>query len=385
MATFTWSILTGEYPPQAGGVADYTALLARALADAGDEVHVWTAGDARVEEGRVQVHAAPGAFGPRALRALDRGHRRLPREAIVLVQYTPHAFGLRGVNLPFCAWAAGWRARSLWVMFHEVHFPFERSAPLRHQALSLAQQGMARLLASRARRTFVSTPAWTPVLARVAPRAPTPAWLPVPSNLPTVVAPAASAAARDTLGVAPGQPLLGHFGSYGAWFREHVVSALLRLLERPERRAVLLGRGGEVAAAALVAARPALAGRVHARAGSAAELSALIAGCDLLLQPFVDGPTTRRGSLMAALALGRAVVTNDGPLTDDLFRHGLVALAASPAGLVAEAERLLAAPAVRARLESAAAAAYRERFALERTVETLRAAAREEGERCDSR
>jgi hypothetical protein len=37
----TWHILTGEYPPQPGGVSDYTRQLARALVDAGDSVEVW--------------------------------------------------------------------------------------------------------------------------------------------------------------------------------------------------------------------------------------------------------------------------------------------------------------------------------------------------------
>ena len=40
----SWHILTGEYPPRPGGVADYTSQVAAGLAEAGDEVHVWTTG-----------------------------------------------------------------------------------------------------------------------------------------------------------------------------------------------------------------------------------------------------------------------------------------------------------------------------------------------------
>ena len=36
-----WAILTGEYPPQAGGVSDYTRLVAEGLAAVGDEVAVY--------------------------------------------------------------------------------------------------------------------------------------------------------------------------------------------------------------------------------------------------------------------------------------------------------------------------------------------------------
>ena len=35
--------VTCEYPPRVGGVADYTAALARELARRGERVHVWTA------------------------------------------------------------------------------------------------------------------------------------------------------------------------------------------------------------------------------------------------------------------------------------------------------------------------------------------------------
>ena len=35
-----WHILTCEYPPQSGGVSDYTYLVAKGLAELNDQVHV---------------------------------------------------------------------------------------------------------------------------------------------------------------------------------------------------------------------------------------------------------------------------------------------------------------------------------------------------------
>src|SRR5579862_6625194 len=43
-----WHIITPEYPPQTGGVSDYTRLVAEGLAEKGDVVHVWC--PARVED-----------------------------------------------------------------------------------------------------------------------------------------------------------------------------------------------------------------------------------------------------------------------------------------------------------------------------------------------
>src|SRR5438445_3804219 len=61
-----WHIITCEYPPQLGGVSDYTYLLSSALAAAGDSVHVWCptgSGDPTPAPG-VVVHRELGRFNP---------------------------------------------------------------------------------------------------------------------------------------------------------------------------------------------------------------------------------------------------------------------------------------------------------------------------------
>jgi len=91
----TWAIVTGEYPPQRGGVADYTRLVARGLAAAGDQVHVWTSPCAAKtpEDPGIRVHRLPDRFGLRGLLRLDTQLRRFLNPDRVLVQYVPHAFG----------------------------------------------------------------------------------------------------------------------------------------------------------------------------------------------------------------------------------------------------------------------------------------------------
>jgi hypothetical protein len=58
----TWHIVTGEYPPDVGGVADYTETVAHALHASGDRVHVWTAGTAGTTPGAVMVHRVFGGW-----------------------------------------------------------------------------------------------------------------------------------------------------------------------------------------------------------------------------------------------------------------------------------------------------------------------------------
>ena len=70
----TWHIITGEYPPQHGGVSDYTRRVARGLVEAGDRVQVWAPpahGPERVDPG-VAVRRLPDRFGPRSLRVLSQ-------------------------------------------------------------------------------------------------------------------------------------------------------------------------------------------------------------------------------------------------------------------------------------------------------------------------
>jgi glycosyltransferase involved in cell wall biosynthesis len=77
---------------------------------------------------------------------------------------------------------------------------------------------------------------------------------------------------------------------------------------------------------------------------------------------------------MGGLGLGLPIVTNTGHLTEPLWRElAPVALVegTAPGPMVEAAERLLSRPEERAAQRERATRVYRERFALERTVEAL--------------
>ncbi|MGE0712234.1 MAG: glycosyltransferase [Planctomycetota bacterium] len=391
MRARAWVILTGEYPPQRGGVADHTRLLAEGLAARGHEVHVCApdpeepAEPTPPERGGVQVHRLPGSFGPRALATLDALLLdELPRPRRLLVQYVPHAFGQRALNLGLCVWlAARGRQETLWTYFHEVAYPYQDPPWRRTNLLAGGHRLMAALVARASARRLVTTPRWAELLAQVADPARYPCeWQGVFSNLPTAADPARVLALRAELG-APGQGegsardrvLLGHFGSYGRLIAPALAASAPRALDRaPRAHLVLLGRGSEAFAAALRAEHPRHGQRIHARGALAPAAAAeAISAMDLLLQPYEDGVCSRRGSLQAALALGRCVLTHAGPATEPLWAEsGAVALApGSPDALAAAAAQLCADPQRRAELGARARRVYTERFALERTLERL--------------
>jgi len=68
-----WHILTGEYPPQRGGVSDYVGLLAAGLGEAGLDVHVWAPrwSDPTAVVANVTVHRCAGRWTAGDLRRLS--------------------------------------------------------------------------------------------------------------------------------------------------------------------------------------------------------------------------------------------------------------------------------------------------------------------------
>ena len=319
-----WTILTGEYPPQPGGVSDYTRLVAEGLAAVGDEVAVYAPpqgiGPDSAPPG-VRVRRLPDRFGLRGLRWLDRELAR-DRPDRILIQFVPHAFGLKAMNLPFAAWVAA-RARRVapvWLMFHEVAFPFVRR-PLRHNLLAVVNRVMAWAVAGAADRVLVSIPSWGQLLCQICPRARPSEWLPVPCNVATVADPGAVATVRFRHAPDPATPLVGHFGTFGRSITDLLDPAVVGLLGTvPRARILLIGRGSERYHTQIGATHPDLADRVTGTGElPPAEVAAHLRACDLLLQPYPDGVSSRRGSVMAGLANRVPVVTNLGALSEPLW------------------------------------------------------------------
>lgn len=364
-------------------MSDYTRRLATGLAAAGEEVHVWApaAASPPPRDPGVEVHPLSNGFGPRGLRALHHALARCPPPRRLLVQYVPQAFGYRAMNLPFCLWLAARPANEeLWVMFHEVAFPWGWSRPLTHNVLGAVTRTMALALLSRADRALVSTASWEAMLRALPARLPPVTWLPIPSNLPVELSPTELEAARATLHSNAGGFLLGHFGTYGAPIADLLRPVALRLLAADhDRRLLLLGRRGEDFAASLAAADPSLTARLIAPGMlPEREVAARLAACDVLVQPFPDGVTTRRTSVMAGLALGVPTVTNEGPLTEPWWREtGPVELASAPApdAIAAATERVLADGPRRTTLGARAKETYRRELSSSCTVEKLLALA----------
>ncbi len=372
-----WAIITGEYPPQAGGVSDYTRALSEALAAVGDEVHVWAPGASSAEQhSEVIVHRLPGRLGISSLRRLGRELDALPTPYRILVQYVPQAFGWKAMNVPFCVWLWSRRRTPVLVMFHEIVVALDRSQPLRHNVLGLVTRLMAALVTRSAKEIFVSTPAWARFTRTFWCGGRTAIWLPVPSTIGEDVDVSQAQSVRRRL-TGSQETLIGHFGTYGPYSREVLRAVVSALLTRDEhRRVLLLGRGSQLFAHDFATLDAALRDRIIVLDDLPVEEVRLhVAACDLVFQPYKDGITTRRTSSMAALALGIPVVTNMGRLSEPLWRElGGVALAqdASPEAFIHTIEELLRCPKKKAEQARKGASLYASQFAIRNTIQALR-------------
>src|SRR5262249_12313277 len=135
-------------------------------------------------------------------------------------------------------------------------------------------------------------------------------WLPIPSTVSVVEDAAGVAAFRSRLAPS-GQFVVGHFGTFGRYVTDLLAPAVPALLESETRCVMLLlGRGSESFRDQLAARHPEFAARLHA-AGTleGATLSRFLQTCDVLLQPYPDGVSTRRTTAMAGLSHGLPLVT----------------------------------------------------------------------------
>lgn len=369
-----WHLLSCGYPPHIGGVASYTRAVAEGLAARGADVHVWCPGPADRDAGPVHVHAAPDRWAFGDLRRVGRALDVCPSPRTLFVQWVPHGYGYKSLNLPFAAWvfARAMRGDRVEVMVHEPWLDFERSS-LRVSAAATVHRLMMLLLLRSARRAWVSIPAWLPGLRRLAGSTDV-AWLPVPSLLAVVSDAVAVQSQREALAPA-GTPLVGHFGTYGRLVTDLLGPSLEALLcANANARVVLLGHGGDVFREGFVGAHPYWKGRVFAT-GTLDEtrLSHVLQACDVLLQPYPDGVSARRTTANSLLAHGCAVVTTRGPLTEGLWREsGAVETAPpNPAELGSAVARLLSDQPARLALGRAARELHARVFGLEHTIATL--------------
>lgn len=377
----SYHLITSEYPPQTGGVSDYSRQLAAGLAECGDEVHVWcpASPDGLPFQTGVQVHRQFGAFSHADLERVGAELDTFPGPRRLLVQWVPHGYGYRSMNLGFCWWL--WKrvrrhGDRIQLMVHEPFLTFSWTSPVQN-ALALVHRFMTVLLLNASDRVWMSIPGWEKLLRPYALGRKVPfRWLPIPSNIPVSDDRAQVEAVRLRYATGKGV-LIGHFGTYGASIVKLLEPILAVWAKDPPNEAILLiGKGSDRFRRRLIEEHPQLSSLIHATGIlKADEISHHLAACDLLIQPYPDGVSSRRTSFMAGLAHGKPIVSTTGWLSEALWTQcGAVALAPAgdPNAFHRHVQRLCGDAGERQRLGSASGRLYREQFDSSHIISSLR-------------
>src|SRR5262249_50941916 len=137
------------------------------------------------------------------------------------------------------------------------------------------------------------------LLARLVPDCHAIEWLPVPSNLPTVANLSQVAKIRQQIAPEPGR-LVGHFGTFGTSIAKLLTATLPRVLfANHHHRVLLVGLNSQRFRDQILKQYGELKQRIFATGSLSHEDAAnCLAASDMLFQPYVDGISSRRGSVM---------------------------------------------------------------------------------------
>ena len=175
------------------------------------------------------------------------------------------------------------------------------------------------------------------------------------------------------------QWVIGHLGTYGGPVASLLETALPPILDAvPTSQVLLLGEGSTAFRERLIAAGKLPEGRITATGFLPdADLAAHLGACDVVVQPYPDGITSRRTSAMAALKLGVPLVTTRGRLTDRLWSDAsgvMLAPVGDTDAILTHLKDLLSEPDRRKRLGLKGRELYRRFFDLRYTVDALKSA-----------
>ena len=382
MSCDTWHILTGEYPPQGGGVSDYTAQVAEGLAGHGAGVFVWTGTTNNVAPmpvtPGVRIQRIAGLWARQGLGQLNEELSRWAAPRRLLVQYAPNAWGCKGLNFTFCNWLRERRelGDEVRLMVHEPFYPYQLWDKPTRWLLAAGQRRMMRTLLAASSKVYVAIPAWGEMLRPFdGEKGREMSWLPICSTIPVSATTPQVEALRHWF--APhGEFIVGSFGGFGGSvgaMTEEFFGSLLAL--RGDVVALFIGAGGARLAERIGRRFPNVENRLRASGTlPARDVSCHLMACDALFQAYPDGVSTRRTSTIAALAHGRPVVTLQGTLTEPFWAAtGGVRLVAmnDGAGCVRAVSELLDDATARHTLGARAHAVYEEHLALRHTIDTL--------------
>lgn len=311
--------ITGEYPPMQGGVGAFTQELSHALNALGHEVFIFT--DHRAKQAQkddpVHVTADAHSWGWGTLSRIRRWAQAQKLD-IINIQYQAAAY-----NMAAFIHVLPMRIDSTRVVttFHDLLVPylFPKAGPLRYQAvLTLARSSDGVIVTNRGDEQRLYAEKSIASLRHI----------PIGSNITPSVPPDYNRSVwRAALGFNDDDIVVGYFGFLNASKGIETLLQAVRIAQNnklPVKLLMIGGRTGSSDPANILYAKEIeelvedLGLDNHIRWTGFVDNTAVsghLLAADMVALPFRDGVSFRRGSLMAAIAHGCAIITTH-PETD---------------------------------------------------------------------
>ena len=312
-------IISPAFPPNRDGVGDYTFVLADGLADKNEVIIVTSKLKGVKSESKNKFHVIReiDKWG-----GLDLFHilsicKNFSPE-LVIIQYVSFMYGRGGINLAFPLLSILLRIRyRVFTMLHELFTPF--GLPIKTFLMSLVQRLMLFFLIIGSDRIGVSIKVWERVLKRFFFwRKGDFRWIPIPSNIEI----STKTHIPEKLQGFNKKPLLAFFGSlHITKIVEFLTASLDALVKKGYDSGLLIIGQDEKAISDYLKELPYyLKERIFCTGYcNSDDVSQYLLASDIFLLPLIDGISSRRTTLMAALNHGLPVVSTSGFLTDDIF------------------------------------------------------------------
>lgn len=314
-------LVTGEYPPMQGGVGAYTQILARTMADQGHEVHVLASTKAAESDPRIVLLPSIRRWNIASLGEI-REWTQKHRLDVVNIQYQTAAYGMSPV-IHFIPNVVG--SVPVITTFHDLRFPylFPKAGRLRDWiVMHLARASDGVIATNHEDMNRLS-------------HLPCAALIPIGSNiLQTLPEGFDPQPFRKQAGTTDDDLLLAYFGlinqSKGLDTLLHAVASL-RKHDIPARLIIIGGEAGSSDPTNAAYQREIqslidqlnLAPYVYTTGFvDEAAVGKFLAASDVVVLPFRDGASYRRGSLMAAIRYGCAIVTTQPAVEIPAFTDG---------------------------------------------------------------
>lgn len=331
--------ITGNYPPKLCGVGDYTYFLAEELAQRGHVVHVITLTSDDSEKGPTVKHIVHRinkwsiAEIPKILTIL-REHS----PDVLNIQYVPHAYHPRSftftINILPLILRVIRKNIKIVITIHECHLPWLPS--LKGSLMSLWHRIMLFLICTFSHEIVVTTKQWNRLLKRVLVFKKT-EWVPVGSNIPMAEFPEEEKKSlkNKILNGIQDCILITSFGTlHESKDLNTIINVLKTLREKYKIKFIWIGGKGIKEKLREDFDKKFKENKIDAEFTGEigrAEIYKYLSISDIFLQPYTQGVTTNRGSLIAALGIGVPLVTTYSDNTDECFKDGKVILLV-PAG-----------------------------------------------------